>query len=219
MQRAPTEEQVQVGFRAMNSGDQTNLLFVRHGQSTWNLEHRWQGQADPPLSDHGRDQAFHAASSVGTVDAVIASPQIRALETATIISEQIGVGPVQTVDDLRERNAGIWSGLTTEEIEAGYPGWIDSGQRPEGWETDEQVLPRAVGAIESIVDEFPGATLLVVSHGGVIVTLEDHLSVRDGRIPNLHGRVITSRAEVLSSGDRLELVPPEMSTGGSRGRV
>ena len=203
----------------MSSGKSTEMLFVRHGQSTWNLEHRWQGQADPPLSDHGRQQAFHAASGVGTVDAIIASPQIRALETATIISEQIGVGPVQTVEDLRERNAGIWSGLTTEEIEAAYPGWIDSGQRPEGWEPDEEVLPRALGAIAEIAAEFPGATLLVVSHGGVIVTLEDHFSVRDGRIPNLYGRVFRSEGEDLSVGDRLELLPPELSTGGSKGRV
>ena len=198
---------------------------MRHGQSTWNLEHRWQGQADPPLSDHGRDQARHAAGRVGTVDAIVSSPQIRALETATIISEQIGVGPVQTVDDLRERNAGIWSGRTTEEIEAGWPGWIDAGQRPDGWEADEDVLPRAIGSIDAILAELAGATVLVVSHGGVIVTLEDHFAVRDGRIPNLHGRVFTARSAPdgggweLAPGERLELVPPELSTGGGRARV
>jgi len=209
---------------SVNAGVETALLFVRHGQSTWNLEHRWQGQADPPLSDHGRKQALHAAGHVGTVDAIVASPQIRALDTAMIISEQIGVGPVQTVDDLRERNAGIWSGRTTEEIEAGWPGWIESGQRPDGWESDEDVLPRALGAVDAILGELAGATVLVVSHGGVIVTLEDHFSVRDGRIPNLHGRVVTALrtpaddAWQLGAGDRLELVPPELTTGGGRGR-
>lgn len=204
---------------ARSGAEPTALLFVRHGQSTWNLEHRWQGQADPPLSDHGREQAIHAAANIGTVDVIVSSPQIRALETATIISEQIGVGPVQAHTELRERNAGIWSGLTTDEIESGWPGWIDSGRRPEGWEPDEDVLPRAIDVIDEISREFAGATLLVVSHGGVIVTLEDHLDVRDGRIPNLHGRVITTNGSALAAGERLELVPPELSTGGSRGRV
>ena len=203
----------------MRAGDPTRLLLIRHGQSTWNLEHRWQGQADPPLSEHGRAQAALAAAAVGSIDAIVSSPQIRALETATTIAEHIGVGPVQTLDDLRERNAGLWSGRTTQEIESEWPGWIDDGRRPEGWEPDHALLPRVLGAVDAIVAEFTGATLLVVSHGGVIVTLEDHLAVLDGRIPNLHGRVIAVDATGLSAGERLELVPPEMSTGGGRGRV
>ncbi|MEL7158019.1 MAG: histidine phosphatase family protein [Actinomycetota bacterium] len=203
----------------MDTDGQTTLLMIRHGQSTWNLEHRWQGQADPPLSEHGRKQALIASESIGAVDAVVSSPQIRALETATIISEQIGVGPVQTLDGLREREAGIWSGMTTTEIENDYPGWIDAGRRPEGWEANEVLLPRILGAIGEIVAEFGSSTLLVVCHGGVIVELEDHLSVRDGRTPNLHGRVVHIAGERLRPGDRLELIPPELSTGGTGGRV
>jgi probable phosphoglycerate mutase len=190
-------------------------LLVRHGQSTWNAERRWQGQADPPLSDHGREQAFHAAASLGTVDVIVSSPQVRALETAAIIGAQLGVGPVQVVDDLRERNAGLWSGLTTEEIEERWPGWIDSPRRPDGWELDADLLPRVRGALASIVEEFWGATLLVVSHGGVILVIEDHLRVRDGRIPNLHGRLVTSVRGELGAGERLELIPAEMRTGGT----
>ena len=203
----------------MDSHGQTAFFLVRHGQSTWNLEHRWQGQADPPLSDHGRKQAFAAAASVGAVDVIVSSPQIRALETAAIIGEQIGVGPIQTLDDLRERNAGEWSGLTTAEIERDWPGWIDSPRRPPGWEPDEAVLSRITGAIETMVDNFAGATLLVICHGGVIVTVEDHLRVREGRVPNLHGRVVMSAGEILTAGERLSLVSPELSTGGSGGRV
>ncbi|MEM9892969.1 MAG: histidine phosphatase family protein [Actinomycetota bacterium] len=203
----------------MDTDGQTTLLMIRHGQSTWNLEHRWQGQADPPLSDHGRRQALAASESIGTVDAIIASPQIRALETATIISEQIGVGPVQTLEDLRERAAGVWSGMTTTEIENAYPGWIESGQRPEGWETGDSVLARVLSAVDEIVAEFGPSTLLVVCHGGVIVEMESHLDVRVGRTPNLFGRVLHHRSGTLAPGDRLELIPPELSTGGSSGRV
>ena len=200
----------------MDTQGHTSLLLVRHGQSTWNLEHRWQGQADPPLSDHGRQQALVAASAVGTVDAVISSPQIRAMETATIISQQIGVGPVQAVDGLHERHAGEWSGLTTDEIEERWPGWIESGQRPAEWESDASVLTRVTAALDEVTANFGGGTLLVVCHGGVIVAVEDHLAVRDGRIPNLHGRVLRSTGAGLEAGERLELIPPELSTGGSR---
>jgi probable phosphoglycerate mutase len=202
----------------VKSDSQTSLLLIRHGQSTWNAERRWQGQADPPLSDHGRHQAIEAAASLGTVDVIVSSPQMRALETAGIISELIGVGPVQAVDDLRERNAGEWSGLTTDEIQQRWPGWIDSPRRPEGWEADNQVLLRVMAALDVVVEEFLGATLLVVSHGGVILVVEDHLQVRDGRIPNLHGRVVRSSGGELVPGERLELIPAEMRTGGTGGR-
>jgi broad specificity phosphatase PhoE len=194
----------------------TSLLLVRHGQSTWNAEHRWQGQANPSLSDHGREQARAAADSIGAVDVIVSSPQDRALETASIIGAQIGVGPVQVLDDLRERNAGEWSGMTTTEIEGSFPGWIEQGRRPEGWEPDGTVLERALRAIEAIEEEFAGATVLVISHGGVILTVEDHLQVRDGRVPNLHGRVLQVGTGGLRPGERLELIPPELWTGGSR---
>ena len=49
----------------------TRILLVRHGESTWNADGRWQGQADPPLSDLGRSQAAEAAAKVGTVDAIV----------------------------------------------------------------------------------------------------------------------------------------------------
>lgn len=203
----------------MNTQGQTSVLLVRHGQSTWNVEHRWQGQADPPLSDHGRHQAHLAAQAIGTVDAIVSSPQIRALETATIVGEHIGVGPIQVVEDLRERNAGEWSGLTTSDIESKWPGWIDSGERPPGWERDESVLARMQGAVDAIASEFGGATVLVVCHGGVIVVMEDHLGVRDGRVPNLNGRVVTVGPGGLTAGERLELLPPGESTGGGRSRI
>lgn len=203
----------------MESVGQTSLLVVRHGQSTWNVEHRWQGQADPPLSERGRQQAHTAAASIGTVDAIVSSPQIRAMETAAIIGTHLGVGPIQTLDDLRERSAGEWSGLTTVEIEEKWPGWIDSPKRPDGWEEDHQLLARILPAFVRIGAEFPEATVLVICHGGVIVALEQHLAVNEQRTPNLHGRLLAVRDEELIPGERIELLPPELSTGGTGGRV
>ena len=202
-----------------NEGERTTLLLVRHGQSTWNSERRWQGQADPPLSDHGREQAVIASRHLGNVDMIISSPQIRALETAAIISTQLGVGPVQVVEDLRERSAGVWSGLTTSEIHQRWPNWIDSERRPEGWEYDEPLLSRTLAALEMIIAAYAGADLLLVSHGGLILALEQHLGLDDGRIPNLHGRLMHHVGGQLVAGERLELIPPESSTGGTGGRV
>src|SRR3954464_6700209 len=100
-------------LQTVASGSMTSrVLLVRHGQSEWNAVGRWQGQADPPLSDLGRAQARAAARSLGSLDAVYASDLQRATETALIIAEQIGIGPVILDPDLRERDAGQWSGLT-----------------------------------------------------------------------------------------------------------
>lgn len=203
----------------MNNHRRTSLLLVRHGQSTWNQERRWQGQADPPLSDFGREQALMAAAAVGTVDVIVSSPQVRALETAVIIANQLGVGPVQVVEGLRERNAGQWSGLTTDEIDQRWPGWIDSAHRPEGWEHDEPLVDRAVGALQQVAAQFAGADVLLVSHGGLIRAVEIHLGTGEGRIPNLHGRLMHHVGGELRAGERLQLIPPESSTGGTGGRV
>src|SRR3954449_1914254 len=100
------------------------LLLVRHGQSEWNAVGRWQGQADPPLTELGREQARLAARSLGALDAIFASDLQRATETALIISNALGVGPVVIDPDLRERDAGEWSGLTRSEIEEQYPGYL-----------------------------------------------------------------------------------------------
>ena len=59
-----------------------NVLLIRHGQSEWNATGRWQGQADPPLTDEGRNDARRAAEALGAFDAVVASTLQRAIETA-----------------------------------------------------------------------------------------------------------------------------------------
>ena len=123
-----------------------NLLLARHGQSEWNAVGRWQGQADPPLSELGRAQARGAANQAGAFDAIFASDLERALHTATIISTTLGVGPVIVDPRLKERNAGEFSGLTRAEIDTQFPGMLDRGEWPPGWEDDEAVLTRPGGA-------------------------------------------------------------------------
>jgi broad specificity phosphatase PhoE len=194
----------------------TRVLLVRHGQSEWNAVGRWQGQADPPLSDVGRAQARSAARSLGALDAVFASDLQRATETATIIAGELGVGPVVVDPDLRERDAGEWSGLTRAEIEEQFPGYLDStpsfaagaARRPPGWEPDDSVLERALRALATIGSAVDGGDVLAVTHGGLIYVVEGHLG-HDGpihRLANGAGRWVVVDGDRLTLGDRVLLV-------------
>jgi broad specificity phosphatase PhoE len=182
----------------------TRLLLVRHGESEWNAIGRWQGWADPPLSEPGERQATVAARAVGAVDAVVASDLRRAHRTAEIIAHEIGVGPVVADASLRERDAGPWTGMTRVEIEREWPGFLASGKRPDGYEEDEALLDRVVPSLYTL--EAAGAVALVVTHGGVIGAVERWLGAEHMRTPNLGGRVVEIDAGRARLGETLLLV-------------
>jgi len=191
----------------------TRMLLVRHGQSEWNATGRWQGQADPPLTDLGRLQAREAARALGTVDAVWASDLQRAMETATIIAGELGVGPVVLDPDLRERDAGEFSGLTRAEIAARFPGYLDDHRRPPGWEADEALVERAVRALRRIAVEVPGGDVLVVTHGGLVYALGAHLGEEFARLANTEGRWLdVGPGHIMRLGERVLLSAPEDTT-------
>ena len=194
----------------------TRVLLIRHGQSEWNADGRWQGQADPPLTDLGRHQAMHAARNLGTVDAIVASDLQRASETALIIAEALGVGPVVLEPGLRERDAGEWSGLTRAEIERDWPGYLDSPSadrhaafgRPPGAATVGQPSAgdggRRAGsptrccssgssaALGRVHDLAPDGEVIAVTHGGVVYALEGRLGIAV-RAPGEPGRPLDRR--------------------------
>jgi broad specificity phosphatase PhoE len=192
----------------------SRILLVRHGQSTWNADGRWQGREDPPLSTLGVRQARMAAESLGSFDLVAASTLARAHTTATIIADGLGIGPVVTDGDLVERHAGGFQGLTRPEIRERFPGYLDDGRRPPGWEADEDVVARVAGALARIAGRVGhGGTALVVTHGGVIHCLEEVAGVhRDGRMANLGGRWFDIGPGVLRGGEDVLLVDPEAAT-------
>lgn len=200
-------------------GQGTRLLLVRHGQSTWNAEGRWQGQADPPLTGLGRRQAAAAAARIGAVDAIVSSTQERAAETAIILSKALGIGPVIAFDGLRERNAGPWSGLTRAEIDAAYAGFLENDERPEGYETDASLLTRTLDALDQVAQANVDSTVVVVTHGGVIHNLEMHLGLEVGRVPNLSGRIIHLGVDGWVAGEQLTLLDEESVTGGDPNRI
>ena len=166
----------------------TDLLMIRHGQSVWNAERRWQGQADPPLSELGELQARTGAERLtASFDAVIASDLERASRTAELLT---GRNP-ELNPAFRERHAGAWQGLTRDEIDAQAPDWQTTGWRPEGFEADDDLIERvlpAMNALASRADDHTTQTLLVATHGGVIRSLDRHLGAPDDAIGNLSGR-------------------------------
>jgi len=159
----------------------TSVLAIRHGESEWNAVGRWQGQADPPLTDAGMLQAVAAAKVLGTFDGIYASSLQRAADTAAIIAESIGVGPVQLMDDLMENAFGPWQGLTIHEIEEQWPGYLAEHRRPEGAEPTADVLARGLRALRTIAAELPGQQALVITHAGLMRTLHRELLVNNSR--------------------------------------
>lgn len=196
-----------------------SVLLVRHAQSSWNATGRWQGQADPPLSGLGEHQATRAVERLGAFDAIVASPLQRAWRTAELIAEGLGMGPVLAVPGLVERDAGPWSGLTTAEIERGWPGALVERRFPAGFEPDEVLAARAQAAVEDLcaptggtVPFAPGAQVLAISHGGLIGAFERSLGEQSGRYPNLAGRWFHLDGGRCAAGAQVCLVEP---TGGT----
>jgi probable phosphoglycerate mutase len=99
-----------------------SVYLTRHGQTQWNVEGRKQGRLDSPLTPHGLDQVRRNAELVSkaAIDAVFASPLGRAHTSAQIFAATLQL-PLQVLDDLSEVDHGAWSGLTSAEIEAGWP--------------------------------------------------------------------------------------------------
>jgi probable phosphoglycerate mutase len=189
------------------------VLVIRHGQSEWNALRRWQGQADPPLTDLGRLQAGHAAQHVGAVDAIVASDLDRSRTTAEIIAELIGVGPVEVDPGFKERDAGEWQGLTPEQIEEGWPGWRADGRRPDGFEPLEPFQERIFAALDRVRERVPAGDVLVVAHAGVVYQVEQVLGAAFEPLPNVAGRWVEAQGDgPWRLGDRIVLVDPDELT-------
>ena len=157
---------------------ETVFLLVRHAESTWNAAGRWQGQADPPLSDRGRQQAAQLARdlAVEPVDCVIASDLARASETAAILAEVWGLS-ARLDSRLRELDVGAWAGLTREQIasrtvaalerfESGVP-----DARPGGGESRLELRRRVRTAAAEIAAAHPGERVALVTHLGAVRAL------------------------------------------------
>ena len=177
----------------------TRVLVLRHGQSEWNAARRWQGQADIALTDLGLEQARRAADKLGSFAAVASSDLERARMTAEIIAGSLGMSTLPPDPRFRETHVGEWQGLTADEIETNWPGYLDSHRRPPGFEDDASIIARVGKALTELAVAFPGEEVLCIAHAGVLRVMRRHLGVPDRRIPNLGGCHFTVRPGVLGA--------------------
>jgi 2,3-bisphosphoglycerate-dependent phosphoglycerate mutase len=149
----------------------TQLVLIRHGQTRWNREGRWQGQADPPLNAFGRRQAHRAAQALRGIglDHLYSSDLCRALETAHIIGAELGLAVIPE-PRLREVNLGRWQGMLSADIEAHYPDefrrWHTSPltTRPPDGEDLHTLAARVLEAISEIALRHPDQRVVLVAH-------------------------------------------------------
>lgn len=156
----------------------TKVFLVRHGETIWNKELKYQGHTDTPLSDEGLRQANLVADRLAgeKLAAVYASDLSRAFITAGTIAARHDLAAI-AVPDLREVQFGEWEGLTYEGINERWPEeYVQLFHRTDevripGGETFREVKERAAAAVARIVASHPGETIAIVSHGGTIRTI------------------------------------------------
>jgi broad specificity phosphatase PhoE len=173
----------------------TRITLIRHGQSLWNANSRWQGQAVVPLSDEGRRQALvlaeHLRPLAAEIAAITSSDLLRARDTAALIASRLDK-PLSLDARLREIDVGQWQGLTGEEVEAWDAERLAAVRadpynvpRPDG-ESYSQVADRALRALGDLVSQYPGQHVLAVTHGGAIRSVLGRLRMAD-RAPRFFG--------------------------------
>ena len=158
-----------------NARYRRRIAFWRHGQTSWNLENRFQGATDVPLDEVGVAQAVAAAPALAGLrpDLIVSSDLSRAARTAEVLAALTGL-PVRTDAGLRETDGGRWQGRTRAEIiEADadlFRAWVAGHDvRPPEGESRDEVVTRVVAAVDRHLPDVPrGGTMVVVSHGGAI---------------------------------------------------
>jgi broad specificity phosphatase PhoE len=149
---------------------------MRHGETVWNRERRFQGRLDSPLTERGAAQARRMGETLARVVgeraslSVVASPLGRARETAAIICRALGVAPerIETDDRLTEIDVGVWSGLTYAEIAERWPDAITPASRRDWFfrSPDGETYDAIAARVRSWLDDAAvRRTLIVVAHG------------------------------------------------------
>ncbi|MCJ7666301.1 MAG: alpha-ribazole phosphatase [Actinobacteria bacterium] len=155
------------------------LFLIRHGQTSWNVEGRYQGDHDIELNQVGIKQAKLAAKYLSKVEFsnIYSSPLKRTLYTAEAIKGRRDLR-VEVREDLKEMNFGRWEGMKFLEIarqyHQDYQDWLEDpyNNRPTGGENFREITARATAGIDRIVSEnIDGSSVAVVTHGGVILSL------------------------------------------------
>ena len=159
----------------------TRLILIRHGETDWNAEGRYQGHVDMPLNGNGREQAAQIARALRGADlaAIYTSDLARASETAEVLAQAAGL-PVQVDPRLREIDQGRWEGKLFTEIRAQYPEKFKRRRenplafKAPGGETVQQVRGRVLAAVADTVSRHPTQNVAIVSHGLALAIVRAH---------------------------------------------
>jgi len=155
------------------------LFLIRHGQTSWNVEGRYQGSCDIELNNTGIQQAELASEYFSRVkfSNIYSSPLKRTMETANIINGRSEEG-IETSDNLKEVDFGKWEGLKFDQINKDYnedyQKWMEDpyNNHPTGGESFKELTDRTTSAIDSIVAKNEdGSSVAIITHGGVILSL------------------------------------------------
>lgn len=163
-----------VSLSSMAQKVNRQIDLVRHGQTDWNVIERLQGTEDIPLNAQGEGQALGLAAVFKGqgVERVVSSGLLRAHRTAEIIARELGIGGVEVVAALHERDWGQASGLTPAQCKARFPEGIETA----GVEPYAHLRERMLKAFEHIQATFAERRIVVVSHGAAINSLIAHFS-------------------------------------------
>ena len=193
----------------------TKLLLVRHGQSEWNAMGRWQGKANPPLTDLGKEQALLEAKKLPDFSILASSDLVRARETAEIFAKahDKDSNDILIEPQVQERDAGEFSGLTRDEIDKKFPGYLAQNRWPSGWEPDDVLIKRLREGLGRIITSSTESdSIVVVTQGGCIYALESLLGEEYRRISNLGGRWFDLIDNKFYLGERIQLLDPDEET-------
>ncbi len=153
------------------------IYIARHGQTEWNAKGKIQGHTDSPLTKEGVAQAKNLAHELKDIkfDAAYSSDLLRAKKTAEIVALHHQL-IVQTKETLRERNFGPLEGQNKDGLvlleqlrDQKIP------YETKNIESDEKMIERVILFLRELAIAYPGKTVLVVSHGGILRTLLVHL--------------------------------------------
>jgi broad specificity phosphatase PhoE len=149
------------------------IYLIRHGETDWNKQGRFQGREDIALNENGIMQAKRCASALSEerFKAVISSPLIRARRTAEIIAEQLGITQLLIEEGITERDFAKISGMTPGEREAFYASGELDDQEP--W---EDVCDRMIDSLRKYAEQFHGEDIIMISHGASINSVLSILS-------------------------------------------
>jgi broad specificity phosphatase PhoE len=165
----------------------TELILIRHGETDWNIEGRYQGQSDVPLNSRGIEQAEQLAHQLRleALDAIYSSDLIRAQQTAELLN-RINGAPLFFDTRLREIDQGEWEGMLFDDIRIRYKKAFEDRLRdplqvaPPGGETVGEVRERVLAAINDIIAQYPNGLVAIVSHGlslAIIKVYYNHLAI------------------------------------------